>query len=359
MNPHKIKKVLIIQTAFIGDVLLTEPLVRAVQTHFPELEIDFLVSPRGSELLINHPFINQLIIYDKRGQHRGVIHFFKLVRKIRARQYQLALLPHRSWRSALLSTLAGIPIRIGFDRSSAHWLYSHSIPYEASTHEIDRNLRLLSPFKVNFTERLPEIFPLKQEIQKVKNRLFPDGKEIKPLVALAPGSHWYTKRWPEPYFVRLAQQLIKRDFNIVLIGGKKDRPLCTRIQKKAGKEIVNLAGTLTLRETFVCLCRCRILVSNDSAPTHLGVAAGIPVISIFGSTSPALGFYPYGQRENVLEVSLNCRPCTDHGRRRCPKGTLECLWAITPGQVLQKIEELQPEIQSHKLSCEAWFKELR
>jgi heptosyltransferase-2 len=130
---------------------------------------------------------------------------------------------------------------------------------------------------------------------------------------------------------------------VVLIGGKEDIELCRKISVAVGGRCYSIAGEVTLRQTAAFLNRCAILVSNDSAPTHLAVAAQCRVITIFGSTAPVFGFAPYdpsGHRHAVMEAKLPCRPCTDHGRRSCPLGTLECLNSITPGRVLAKINEL-------------------
>ncbi|RMD99676.1 MAG: glycosyltransferase family 9 protein, partial [Calditrichaeota bacterium] len=297
----EIKSILIVQTAFIGDVVLVEPLVARTKQVFPGAEVDVMVIPAAANLLETHPGIRRLLVYDKRGKDRGVAGFRRMLAQVKQARYDLALVPHRSLRSALMVYLAGIPRRIGFANSAGRWFFTQRLPY-LQDHEVIRNLSLLTPFGAEPLYRKPEIYPTPAEAARI-DRVFgmADGLDI----ALAPGSVWATKRWPETYFSRLAQMLAGMPgARIVLVGSKQDRAIADLIAGPLGKRCLNLAGQLNLRETVAALHRCRILISNDSAPTHLGVAAGCRVITLFGSTVPAFGFYPYGEQHRVVETHL-------------------------------------------------------
>lgn len=342
------EKVLIVQTAFIGDVILATALVESVKQKWPLASIDFVVIPAAANLLEKNPHLRRVVIFDKRGVHRRSYGIWRFARQLRAENYDLALVPHRSFRSASLVWMARVPLRVGFDRSAAPWAFHHTLVYR-QTHEVERNLDLLLPFG-GAKELPPKIYWSAEDATRIDEVLRPQPTDGVPVVALAPGSVWYTKRWPQEYFQELAKRAIdKLGCLVVLVGGQEDVVLCKQIRDAVGSNCLSVAGQLTLRQTAALLQRCEMLVSNDSAPTHLGVAAQCRVITIFGSTKPAFGFAPYdpeGDRHAIFEQSLSCRPCTDHGRRRCPLGTLDCLRLITPERVLAKIAETFKEAVS-------------
>lgn len=339
------KKVLIVQTAFIGDVVLATGLIESVKQKWPRALLDFVAIPSTTNLLEKNPHLRRIIVFDKRGRHRRIYPFWRLVRQLRAESYDLALVPHRSFRSAGLVWLARARHRVGFDRSAAPWFFHQRLAYRQA-HEIERNLDLLLPFGGG-QALPPRIYWGPEDAARVDEVLNDREKAAAPFVALAPGSAWYTKRWPREHFVELAIRLIRQlGCTVVLIGGQADALLCEQIRHAAGTGCCSVAGRLTLRQTAALLHRCETLVSNDSAPTHLGVAAQCRVIALFGSTAPAFGFAPYDpqkERHAVIEEPMACRPCTDHGRQRCPLGSLDCLRLITPERVLARIANMRKE----------------
>ena len=327
------------QTAFIGDVILTEPLIANTRLQFPEAEIDVLVIPATANLLETHPDVRRVVVYDKRGRDRGIRALFRLVRLIRRQRYDLALVPHRSLRSAILVYAAGIPKRVGFETSAGKFLLNVRVPYR-ETHEVCRNLELLVPFGTQPVYQVPRVHCTEADHARAASIL---GERRRACVAIAPGSVWFTKRWPLERFVELAARLTQElDVQIVLIGGPKDAALAEPFENALGDRCTNLMGRLTLRESVAVLRRCPVAISNDSAPTHMAVAAGCRVITIFGATVPRFGFYPYGSRHRVIETeqNLDCRPCGIHGGNRCPTGTFECMRSITVEQVFQAAKEL-------------------
>jgi len=333
------KKILIVQTAFIGDVILATPLVEVAHQVFPGCVVDFMTIPAAS-LLEKNNFIRRVLIFDKRGAQRGLVALWKLAKALQREQYDLALVPHRSLRSALLVWLAKIPERVGFDRSAGAWLFTRRVPYQQK-HEVERNLDLLRVFNNNFATPAPKVFWDKSD-EQVVDQIFNSNQNAKWFCALAPGSVWATKRWPAERFIELAGKLIaETGAFIYLIGGGSDAALCSRIATAMEKNCVNTAGRLTLRQSAALLDRCQILISNDSAPTHLGVATRCKVITIFGPTVPAFGFAPFGDGHCVVEKNLACRPCSSHGSNRCPIGTHACMWEIAAEEVFSSVLELK------------------
>ncbi len=332
-------KFLIIQTAFIGDVILALPLVQVLRRNFPNSKIDFMLIPKTSELLKNHPDIDEVIVFDKKGNDKGLRGLIKISKIVSAKNYDVAIIPHRSFRSAVIPFLAGVKIRIGFDKSPFNFLYTNVVNYK-KIHEIERNLSLLEPLgiKVNSKE-FPTLFPSDDDKNYIDKILSNVGSK---LIGIAPGSIWATKRWLKERFAELVGLLVKDGFAVVLIGGAEDFELCEEIKKHSGfKDVYNFCGKLSLLQSAELIRRCILLVSNDSAPMHIAVAMRTPVVAIFGPTIPEFGFYPYGDRDRVVQVeNLYCRPCGIHGGRKCPEGHFKCMRLIETKTVYEEVKSL-------------------
>ncbi len=336
------KRLLLFHTAFPGDIILTLPLLQALRRHLPESRITTVTTPAAAEVLQHHPAVDERLLYDKRGEQKSLRAALHLARELRTRAFDAALIPHRSLRSALVCRRADIPRRIGFATSAGRWLLTDTVPDDRQAHEIARNLALLRPLGVPADgAELPDLFPGAAEREAVE-RFFRDRPQLGTarLAAVAPGSVWNTKRWPADRFTALLRLLAGRGFSIVLVGGESDRPLCAEIAAAAGEDVpvADASGRFTLLGSAELLRRCRICVSNDSAPMHLAVAVRTPVVAVFGPTVPAFGFGPAGRGDRVVGVEgLTCRPCSIHGGARCPTGTFACMLGIPPEQVLEDI----------------------
>lgn len=349
-DQNQLQRILILQSAFLGDVILTLPLLQTVKNCFPEAQVDFLAIPAAGNILETHRDITELIIYDKRGRDRGAGSFLRLMQRLRRKRYDLALVPHRSIRSALLTAGAGIPRRIGFDRSAGAFLFHQAIPYPAGVHEINRNLHLLTPFGIDPRQKVfPRLYF--DETDALALAEWRDANAIganDSLLAMAPGSVWATKRWLPEEFARLADRLAGQH-RVVLVGGPADSAVVAEIQKLATSKPLSAAGQLTPRQSALLIRNCRLLVSNDSAPMHLAVAVGTPVVAIFGATVPAFGFYPYGDRDRVVEITgLSCRPCGIHGGQQCPIGTFVCMKEIRAETVYEAVKAVLKEGDEEK-----------
>ena len=345
-----IKRILVVQTAFIGDVILTLPLVQVLKEFIPQAEIDVVVVPRASEICRNNPSIARVIEYDKRGKDSGWRGFRRIVALVKERDYQIAILPHRSLRSALTALLAGIPLRVGFRKGGGRFLFNKSVPYDQEKHEVERNLSLLSAIGIrDLGKVLPLVYPSRSD-QAAATKILAGipVKRRSNVIAVAPGTIWNTKRWLKERFVELIKMLHDDGFAVVLVGGKEDVDLCSSIIVEADRKyVVNTAGSLTLLESAELMRRCRLTVSNDSAPMHLSVAVGTPVVAIFGATVPSFGFAPYGPHDAVVETrGLHCRPCSVHGGDECPIKTFECMVQITPDRVFSRVMAVLEEVHA-------------
>ena len=337
------KRILIVQTAFLGDVILATPLIRACKGLWPGATVDFLCIPQTAPLLENHPLLGQVIPYDKRGKERGLLPLVRLIRSLWARRYGLAIVPHPSLRSAVLVLAAGIPLRVGSNRSAGKWLFNRLVHYEKGRHEVERNLKLLRPFGWEARGLRPELFPSRSDCRRVDELLAAVGHS--PFVALAPGSVWPTKRWPTRSFSQLAARLeAELGLRCVLVGGQEDKELGEEIASSSRGSVLNLAGKLTPLQSAEVIRRARVLVTNDTAPLHMASATGTPVVAIFGPTVPEFGFGPYRVPHRIAQIPLACRPCSTHGGKRCPIGTFACMENLHPELVFDLTAQLLEEL---------------
>ncbi|MFL5560348.1 MAG: lipopolysaccharide heptosyltransferase II [Gemmatimonadaceae bacterium] len=323
---------LVIQTSFLGDTVLTTPLIARLAERGP---VDVLVTPASARLLANHPAIRETIVYDKRGRDRGVAGFARMARALRARRYDAAYLAQGSARSGALALAARVPRRVGFTTSAGRAFYTVRVPAPLGMHHAEKLFTLGSAGGGRPSSRddlRPRLYPGPDERRAADELLGVRAGEELPLVALAPGSVWATKRWP--YYPALARALAGRA-RLVIIGGREDGALAREIMNAAGDDTaIDATGRLTLLASAEVIGRARVIVSNDSAPLHLASAMGTPTVALFGPTVPAFGFGPLAARSAIVEDDLlACRPCDRHGPQRCPLGHWKCMLHQSPERV--------------------------
>jgi len=319
---------LVIQTAFLGDVVLTTGLLTHLAERFGP--VDVVTTRAAAALLETHPAVRRVLGYDKRGADRGLGGLLRTAGTLRRAGYARAYIPHRSVRSAALAVLAGIPKRTGFAGSPGRWGYTHSVPRPAAGHEAERILALAEPSpgaSAKVALRLTAQDRNEAAAWLAANRV------TEPFLAMAPGSIWGTKRWPG--YAGLAARIAEP---VVIIGGPEDRALGDTIAAAAPGRVHVAAGALSLRGSAALLERARLLVTNDSAPLHLGAALGTRTVAIFGPTVPAFGFGPRGESDRVVELTgLPCRPCSSHGPEVCPLGHHRCMRDLSVEVVLDAV----------------------
>ncbi len=333
---------LVIQTAFLGDMVLTTPLLAELARQGP---VDVVATPVNAGLLANHPAVRQLIVYEKRKADRGLPGLIRQARLLRGRRYSVAYLAQGSARSAALALLAGIPRRVGFASSAGRWLYTERMPYREDLHHAERLWRLAAPAGVAPTleELRPHLVPGAAEESAAEAILGKPGSgDCRPLVVLAPGSVWGTKRWP--FYPALAAALASQA-RIAIIGGAGDAELASEIAAAVtgvdGANVADATGRLSLLASAALVRRAAVLVTNDSAPLHLASAVGTPTVAIFGPTVPEFGFGPLAPNSITLgHKGLTCRPCDRHGPEKCPLGHWLCMRELDRMAVLEAVESL-------------------
>lgn len=330
---------LVVQTSFLGDTVLTTPLLVQLSRRGP---VDVVTTPASAALLANHSAVRNVIAYDKRSADRGLGGFFSLAQRLKANNYDVAFLAQGSWRSAALALMAGIPSRVGFTTSAGRLFYSKRVAYREDLHHAARLLMLARPNgrEPSVEELRPTLYPGPAERAAVDALLASNGvTSSDAMVALAPGSVWATKRWP--FYTELAQQLADAT-RIVIVGGADDADLARAIVAAVPRAI-DATGHLSLLASAELIRRASAIVTNDSAPMHLASAMQTPTVAVFGPTVPAFGFGPLSPKAIVVgHPTLPCRPCDRHGPQKCPLGHWRCMLELEPAAIAEQVRALLP-----------------
>lgn len=335
MKKEEFKKILIIQTAFLGDVILATPLVEKLRKHYPKAQIDFLVKKGNESLLNNNPILTNVLVFEKKNKLKNL---FKIISSIRANNYDLLVNLHRFGSSGIISFLSGAKYKIGFDKNPFAFCYTQKVSHTIgdNTHEVTRNLSLIEALTDNKPER-PKLYYSKEDEQKVlpyKNT---------PYLCIAPASVWFTKQFPEDQWVELIKKINDR-YKIYLLGGPGDSALCDAIIRKSEtKNIESLAGKLSLLQSCALMKNAVLNYVNDSGPLHLASSVNANVCAIFCSTVPSFGFGPLSEFSRVVQsdAGLSCRPCNLHGYKACPQGHFMCAKSIQVKQLLEVLSEVE------------------
>lgn len=327
------KKILIIHTAFIGDIILSTPLIKKIKAKYQDCSIDYLTTPAGTAVLKNNPNLDKIIAYDKKKSGKGIRGILKIVKELKKENYDIAVIPHRYLRSSLIVFLAGIKIRIGYNNSEGKVFLNKKIEYLKESHEVERLLNLID--LDGFEDKKLELYPSEQDKVKVENIWKKNELNNKKVIVIAPGTKWKTKMWPSEYYNELIQRLlINENLGIVIIGGQEEKELVMIKDKR----VVDLRGETSLLEVAQVISKAEILVSNDSSPLHMAAAFDTFIIAIFGATVKELGFTPWTRKSIVIEnKGLYCRPCGLHGGNSCPEKHFRCMLEIKSEEVYNEI----------------------
>ncbi|NIM01333.1 MAG: lipopolysaccharide heptosyltransferase II [Acidobacteria bacterium] len=331
---------LVIQTGFLGDLVLTLPLLAALHERRPERHVTVAVREGLGDLIRDQPGVADTIVIRKRQTWREqVVTDVVRFRRLRATGFRTVLLAHRSFRTGLHAFCTRAPRRIGFAAAPSSWACTRTVAYDTRRHVSERFLALLD--EDMSAVRAPS-YAVAGAAREAAERLLaehgvPDGD---PFVTIAPGSVWATKRWTEAGFSELARWAVARGFRVVLVGTAEEHARCDRVRSATGEGAINLSGRTGPAALAAILERARAHLGNDSGPGHLAAAVGTPVVAIFGPTDPGAGFHPLGNRVLVADIGsgLDCRPCSVHGSRRCPVGHHRCMNDLEARTVIEAIE---------------------
>ena len=326
---------LIIQTAFIGDVVLATGIVEKLSAFFPDAKIDFILRKGNEGLLINHPRIRKLIVWDKKKNKLG--NLWKILNEVRKTRYDKVINVQRFAATGLLTAFSGAKQTIGFDKNPMSFMFGKKIKHIVSTggsvrHEIERNNDLVA----GFTDRLalrPKLYPAQTDFDIVEKY------KTQPYITISPASVWFTKQYPKEKWISFLKNL-PVELAIFLLGAPGDHLLAEEIKSESGKSLIqNLCGNLSFLQSAALMKDAIMNYVNDSAPMHFASAMNAPVTAVYCSTLPLFGFGPLSDKSYVVEIAepLYCRPCGLHGRSACPEGHFFCAYKINDEQLLETV----------------------
>jgi heptosyltransferase-2 len=333
------RKIGILQTAFLGDTVLVAEMIGKIKELYGDEAQVYLIAKKNIEPIFDHdPRLTGLITYDKNDTQSGMMGLLEIIFAVRKLKLDTLLCVQRFFRSSVIARLSGAKQVIGFKDAALSSLFSKRVE-RIGEHEVFKNHLLLEAMDENFKKIRPDI--------KHPYILFPpatsERKDLTAIekgscIAIAPGSKWHTKRWTSTGYAETISKLLKMtEYKIIITGDKADIKFSDAIVSMLhpSRRIVDMTGKLSIPELFYLLSKARLLITNDSAPQHIAVGLGVPVIAIFGPTTKSLGFYPFSEKAAVMEAELDCRPCGPHGHMECPKKTHACMLDVKPDAVFE------------------------
>jgi heptosyltransferase-2 len=329
------KKILIVRTDRIGDILLSTPVIKNLREAFPSSYIAFMCRPYTKDILEGNPYLDEVIIYDKYGKQKSIWSSIKFSIFLRKKRFDWAIVLHPTNRAHLVTFFAGIPFRVGWDKKLG-FLLTKRIPHtkqEGKKHELEYTLDILREINIPIVDKTI-YFPLKKDSQDKIDYLLSNlgvTKEEK-IIVIHPSASCSSKRWPQEYFCQLIKLLKEKfSYKIIIITAKGEEKYAEKLIKE---DVVDLRGRLNILEVGALLKRAILFISNDSGPVHIASALETPVISIFGRKDKGLSparWKPLGRNSFYLHKDTGCKRCLAHN---CLKGFL-CLKAIKPDEVVK------------------------
>lgn len=344
------KNIVLIPKGFLGDILLTTPVIAALSRSRPDLSISVVCTPITAEFVRKDPLVHEVIVYDRRGAHRGWRGLRAFAQELKARKFDRAYSFHKSPRTSLLMWLARIPQRVSFSDAFMSFLSTRVVKKDWTRHEVIRNLSLVANELDEVSSRLLDrLGDSPQEsaswadlrVPEVVRESLSDRVtsilEGDPYIVLAPGSAWATKQWDVQGFRAVAVHYLSKGVRVVLAGAPKDGKACEAVAH--GLDLENMCGQTSVEELIALISGARCVVCNDSLALHISSATKTPVVVIFCATSPRFGFGPWRARSIVLEkTDLFCKPCHRHGSKRCPTGTRLCMTGVSSADVVCAVD---------------------
>ncbi len=333
------QKFLIIQTAFIGDVVLATCLIEKLHFHFPGAQIDFLLRKGNENLLDGHPFLHEILIWDKQKHKRR--NLWKMLRMIRKKKYDKVINVQRFTATGFLTAFSGAKETIGFDKNPLSFLFTKRIKHIVSNgknvkHEIERNNELVKYFTDEKVLK-PRLYPSADDEAKVA----PYKKTE--FITISPASVWFTKQYPREKWIELINS-VQSIYAIYLLGSPADFDIADEIRKgTTNTSVINLCGKLSILQSAALMKDAVMNYVNDSAPMHVASAINAPATAIYCSTLPSFGYGPLSDKNFIVEIQeeLYCRPCTTHGRRSCPEKHFKCAYDIKVDQLMHALPVAQ------------------
>lgn len=336
-------RILIVRLDRIGDVLLSTPVIKAVREAYPDSHIAFMVRPYARDIVEGSPYLDEVIIYNKEGSEKGPAGNAKFILGLRKRKFDMAIILHPTARAHIVTFLAGIPDRVGYDRKLG-WLLTKRIPHLKQLglrHETDYALDMVR--YIGIEPKAKELYmPISKESEGRINDIFEryGVKGSDKIVVINPSASCVSKRWSAERFAKVADKLVEgKNAKVIIISGQSDKNFGDNVANGMRQGRINLSGKTSIGDIASLLKRSSLFISNDSGPVHIACAVGTPVIAIFGRHDRGLSplrWGPTGKRDIVLHKDVGCGICLAH---KCKYG-FKCLKAVTVEDVLSAAESI-------------------
>lgn len=356
------KTIVLIQTAFLGDLILNISLMKELKIQYPDHKL-ILVCRIGLGILFKDLGLVDDVVEIQKGKSESYV---RALHQLNKNKIDILISAHNSWRTSFFVKKIKADLKVGYTTNFSMFFYDKTIQRDESLPESIRALQLLCPLKIKFEnlihkykyntnpydldpqKKLPappdwaninltDKINQKSSFLKIKNYLGLNSD--KPMISIFPGSVWETKKWTESGFIQLAEKLQKDGYQIAFLGGESEFQLCSSIQEKVKGDSINLAGKLSLVEVLAFLSGSKAVIANDSAGAHMAAVANAPTVTIFGPTIPEFGYRPWATNSYIAQIEdLFCKPCGSHGHKKCPIGTHECMKTLSSTTVYEIVK---------------------
>ena len=337
------KRILIVRTDRLGDVLLSTPVVKALRQEFPQSYISMLVSPYTKEVLEGNPNLDEIITFDKDAKNKGFWSTLKFIQVLRKKKFDLVIVLHPTTRMHLLTFFAGIPKRLGYDRNFGFLLtdkIKHTKQY-GQKHESEYALDLVRYLGIEPQDKTL-FMPIKKDSEKWVEDLFNQTgiKDNDKLLVIHPAASCPSRIWPGERYAQVADKLVGQyGFKVIIVSSPGDIQKAEVVIKNMRSKALNLAGKTSISQLASLLKRSQLFISTDSGPMHVAAAMGVPVITIFGRSQAGLSpqrWGPVGTKSRVLYKTVGCTVCLAHN---CQKD-FACLKSTTVEDVFLAVESI-------------------
>ncbi len=353
-----LKRILLIRFSSIGDIILTEPVVRVLSQHYPDAKIDYVTKPQYKDIPTFFPYINNIITGDSTKE---------IINSVRQNKYDLVIDLHKKTRSMLVKISARSEVTNSYNKKrrlrcsivkhkkqsigSTVALYFSSLDflklgklYDERTFDIDEKfypqLILTKGLDTFIQDDMLKQLPKEVDKKTLNCLLSLDTTRKRKQIAIFPGALHPTKQYPPQQIARVINHLSESEVDVYLLGSSGEKELCDNVAKETDRKVYDWCGLFNLRQLITLMDCFDLIITNDSGPMHIAAALAKKQIAIFGATDPVLGFKPHNKRAIVISSDLPCRPCSLHGDHSCPQDHFNCMKKIDPDHILSNIRKL-------------------
>lgn len=332
---RKARRIVIRSTNWIGDAVMTTPGMEAIRSTFPDAEIVVVADPVVARLFTAHPFCDRVIVFDKKGKHKGWRGMLCFSQTLRKEKFDLAILFQNAVEAAIMALVAGIPMRAGYRTDARGILLTHGVavgPAERRLPHAEYYLNMLKALDISGGDGRLSLSCTEAEIRRAKDILVGGMWAV-----INPGATYGSaKRWYPDRFAKVADLLVREfELGILIVGGPDESDICREIESYMDGHSVNMGGRTSVREMMALISLCSLMVTNDSGPMHVAAAFGVPIVAVFGPTDHTTTS-PMGEKVMIVRKGAECAPCL---LRSCPTDH-RCMTAVTVDDVMKGVRNL-------------------